>query len=276
MSDAPTMPMSRHNPAFLLRFDDICPTMNWSVWAGIEKFLAEHQLKPILAVVPDNQDPKLVVDRLAEDFWQRVRQWQSWGWSIALHGYQHRYVNSNPGMLKFPKKSEFAGLSREEQAEKLRAGLAIFSKQGVRADAWVAPSHSFDETTVQLLAELGVGVISDGLSVLPFRERYGVLWVPQQLWEYQPRKRGVWTICFHHNHWTERDLTNFGQLAQSARPHLRSLEDVIRVWSDREPGLQDRCYALFFLGRERLREYRAKRRASTRTSPKGCDPLTVR
>ena len=84
---------------YLLRFDDICPTMNWRVWAEIETVLVQRQLKPLLAVVPDNRDPGLQVDSPAGDFWDRARVWQERGWTIALHGFQHRYVSRNAGMV---------------------------------------------------------------------------------------------------------------------------------------------------------------------------------
>ena len=45
---------------FLLRFDDLCPTMNWAMWDAIEAHLVRMEVRPILAVVPDNRDPKLV------------------------------------------------------------------------------------------------------------------------------------------------------------------------------------------------------------------------
>ena len=78
---------------YLIRFDDICPTMNWAGWDAIESLLMRHSIRPILAVVPDNRDPKLIVDSPCADFWERVRKWQRAGYAIALHGYQHRYVN---------------------------------------------------------------------------------------------------------------------------------------------------------------------------------------
>src|SRR5579862_2144063 len=103
--------------------------MNWKVWDEIEKVLLKLDVKPVLAVVPDNQDPELMVAPPVSDFWQRVRDWQSRGWVIALHGFQHRYVNNNGGLLKITMRSEFAGLSRGEQEFKLRAGMKIFKEQ---------------------------------------------------------------------------------------------------------------------------------------------------
>ncbi len=111
-----------------------------------------------------------------------------------MHGYQHRYVNANGGMLKLSRKSEFTGLPRHQQESKLRAGLATFAEEGVRAEAWVAPSHSFDETTVQLLPGIGIRIITDGLGVLPFECKNGMTWVPQQLSRFQRQKHGVWSL----------------------------------------------------------------------------------
>lgn len=61
---------------YLVRFDDICPAMNWDMWGKIETVLRENGVKPILAVVPDNKDPLLDVGAPVSDFWERVRGWQ--------------------------------------------------------------------------------------------------------------------------------------------------------------------------------------------------------
>src|SRR5437016_3724820 len=107
------------NKFFVLRFDDICPTMRWDVWSEIEACLVNFGVKPILAIVPDNRDPVLQVDPRVEDFWARARHWQELGWTIALHGYQHLYVARDGGLVTLRKKSEFASLPATEQEEKL-------------------------------------------------------------------------------------------------------------------------------------------------------------
>ncbi|WP_257307410.1 DUF2334 domain-containing protein [Geothrix campi] len=225
---------------YLIRFDDICPTMNWSMWEAIEAHLVQFQVKPILAVVPDNRDPKLMVDPPRQDFWDRVRQWQATGYTIALHGYQHLYVNKNAGMLGVTPQSEFAGLPRAEQEAKLRKALAIFAEQGVRVDAWVAPSHSFDRTTVGLLAELGVGVISDGLWPRPFTEANGITWLPQQLWSFHPKPEGVWTVCNHHNAWSAQRLDQFAKDLQIYASRITDVPAVLCDYEGRRISLSDR------------------------------------
>src|SRR5436190_22452251 len=94
----------RLNTKFLLRFDDICPTMNWDIWSEIEATMVRLRIKPILAVVPDNRDPVLQVAPPVSDFWQRVRNWQDLGWTMALHGYQHLYTAKDSGLVALRKK----------------------------------------------------------------------------------------------------------------------------------------------------------------------------
>ena len=124
-------------PDYLVRFDDVCPTMCWSTWNQIERILIDQDVRPILAVVPDNQDPELDREPADPRFWERVRGWQARGWTIALHGYQHRYVTQSPGLVGLNRYSEFAGLPYAEQHRKLSAGLAIFEREGIQPQLWV-------------------------------------------------------------------------------------------------------------------------------------------
>ena len=218
---------------YLLRFDDLCPTMNWRVWSEIEAALVEQQVKPILAVVPDNQDPVLKVGPPIADFWERVRGWQARGWTIGLHGFQHKYIGERRGIVTPKKKTEFAGVPAAEQEEKLRRGLKIFEREGIKAGVWIAPSNSFDAATVALLPRFGIRVICDGFFRLPFVCRQNVFWVPQQLFYFRPAPSGVWTVCSHHNHWTASQLGKFREDLRRFRADIRSLDDVLQVWAGR-------------------------------------------
>ena len=212
---------------YLLRFDDICPTMNWRVWAEIETVLLQRQFKPVLAVVPDNRDPGLQVDAPAGDFWDRVRAWQDRGWTIALHGYQHRYVTRNAGMVAVRRKSEFAGLPVEAQREKLRRAVAIFEREGITPSVWIAPGNTFDANTVALLPEFGIHMICDGYFRFPFVGPRRVTWVPQQLHYFRPAPAGVWTVCYHHNHWTASQSRKFREDLDRYGAGIVSLEEVL-------------------------------------------------
>jgi hypothetical protein len=225
--------MKPKSTKYLLRFDDICPTMNWTVWSAIEVGLEKRNLHPILAVVPDNRDPGLKVEPAAEDFWERVRKWQARGWTIALHGYQHRYATCHPGIVTVKKKSEFAGVPAADQEEKLREGRAIFERHGIESHVWIAPSNSFDATTVSLLPKIGINTICDGNFRFPFVSQDNLFWVPQQLFQFRLAPPGVWTVCYHHNNWTGADLRKFMEDLDAYGPQISSLADVAREWQGR-------------------------------------------
>ncbi len=229
---------------YILRFDDICPTMNWAVWDEIEKHLRFHNVCPILAVIPDNQDPTLAIDPPRADFWEWLRRLQDSGYCIALHGHQHLYINQRSGLMRLTEQSEFVGLTRTEQERKLGQALAVFRKYGVNADAWVAPSHSFDQTTLKVLSDLGIPVVSDGLCRWPYTDSLGLIWVPQQLWKFEPRPKGIWTVCQHHNEWTGADLKRFVQDLELYAHRMNTIAEVVEAYSTRRFTLTDQMTAM--------------------------------
>jgi predicted deacetylase len=211
---------------YLVRFDDICPGMNWPTWRAIEKILIDADVRPLLAVVPDNQDAKLDVGPREPRFWDFVRGWQGRGWTIGLHGYQHRYVTREAGLVGINPRSEFAGLPAIGQADKLRRAVAIFRDEGVRPEVWIAPGHSFDTATVAALHEVGITAISDGFFLDAHRDGRGTLWVPQQLWSFRFRPLGLWTVCYHHNAWGASELGHFAADVASYRSRITTFAAV--------------------------------------------------
>lgn len=224
---------------YLLRFDDLSPAMNWNIWSEIEEALVRKRIKPLLAVVPDNQDPKLQVEAPVQNFWERVRKWHSLGWTIGLHGFQHKYVTKHAGIVTVKTKSEFAGLPAWKQEEKLRRGIEIFSRQGINPSVWIAPNHSFDSITVSLLARLGMRIISDGQFWFPFICSQEMFWVPQQLFRLRPAPAGIWTVCYHHNQWTPSLLAQFHRDLERYADDIWPLEKVTDTWSGRRSRWSD-------------------------------------
>jgi predicted deacetylase len=195
---------------YLVRFDDICPTMNWSVWDRVEALLDQHGVKPIVAIVPDNRDPKLAVSEARPDFWERARGWQRRGWAIGLHGFQHLYSSPSGGIIGIHAGSEFAGHDARVQRDKLEAGMKVFREQGLTPKVWVAPGHAFDDTTVRLLPEFGIHTVSDGFYWRSVR-RGECAWLPQQLWRFRSLPFGLWTVCLHVNSWKDNTVAQFGR-----------------------------------------------------------------
>ena len=193
---------------YIIRLDDACPTMDREKWRKIEDLCDKYNIKPIVAVIPDNKDPKQIKDEVDPSFWDKVRNWQKKGWYIALHGYDHVYVSKSSGLVPFNKKSEFAGLTLEEQSKKIKKGIEIFKRENIETKIWVAPSHTFDINTLQALKNnTSVRIVSDGVALLPFI-KYGFKWIPQQVWHFRKMPFGIWTCCVHPNEMDDVEYNN--------------------------------------------------------------------
>jgi predicted deacetylase len=252
---------------YLLRFDDLCPTTNWAVWNRVEALLDQYSIQPLVAVVPDNRDPLLQCAAPDPAFWQRVRAWQQRGWTIALHGYQHLYVTRHSGLVGRNRYSEFAGLPGAEQRRKLQAGLAIFQTEGVRADCWIAPAHSFDRTTVSLLLEAGINCISDGYALRPYRCQQGAFWVPQQIANFRHLPAGVWTFCLHPNGWTDSDIHSFEMFLAQYSPLITNLSRIEAQYSNRRASMADRGMAQLIRTARNLRSLLTSRQTNQEAAP---------
>ena len=246
-----------HNGArYMLRFDDLCPTMKWQVWDEIEALLDKYSIQPIIAIVPDNEDPKLRIEAPNPRFWERARAWQAKGWIIGQHGYKHLYDSTSPGLVPWWSQSEFAGHPFEVQYHRLSAGLSRLKAEGLNPTAWVAPSHSFDDVTLEVLSKLGIQLISDGVSFRPYQD-HGFTWLPLQPWKPSLIDFGYWSICKHHN--TLTTLGDFGRFIEANQRQIMgvefSCEDAIA--EARPRALADvafeNLYWPVFLGRRRVR-----------------------
>lgn len=231
---------------YLLRLDDICPTMDWGAWDPFERAMDDAGVRPLVAVIPDNQDPEFRVGPANPDFWDRARAWQAKGWSVGVHGYRHEQATRDGGLLALNERSEFAGLPAAEQGAKLERALAVFARERVKPDAWVAPWHSFDAATKAALAGRGLRVISDGFSVLPYRDDDGLLWVPSQLWRFRRMPFGVWTVCWHHRDWAPGRLEAAKRTFAAFRGSMMGLDEAAAVYGGRGRGAGDRLLSAVF------------------------------
>jgi hypothetical protein len=211
---------------YLIRFDDLCPTMLSDRWERFISLVARHGVSPILAVVPDNQDPALKLQSPDPEFWNRMRSYQAAGFTIAMHGYRHLCRGRGKSLLGLHEETEFAGVNEFQQHEWIRSGLEILRENGINPRLFVAPRHGFDRCTLRALAVEGLGVLSDGFARRPFT-RHEVIWIPQQLWGPVRKSTGLWTICIHTNTATpalEDKLERF--LAENAK-QFTSFDKVV-------------------------------------------------
>jgi len=204
----------RTQPRYLIRLDDACDTLDIRKWNAIESILDEYNIKPIVAVIPKNEDISLHYSKKNEDFWRVVKNWQSKGWHIAIHGYKHVYHHIERERLIFPfyDRSEFAGLDLHTQCELMQKARAEFEKNDIYPALWVAPSHCFDDVTLEAIRRTtDIRVISDGIALSPYTD-YGFSFIPQQLWWPKRKFFGTWTICLHPDTMSPTEIDAFESL----------------------------------------------------------------
>jgi predicted deacetylase len=231
---------------YLIRLDDACDTMDLRRWSLVEKVLDMHGVKPIVAVIPDNQDRSLMFAPRDTAFWGRVREWAQKGWSVAMHGYTHiMHPTRSKVVLPFYKRSEFAGLELEAQARKIRAAWTLFLAQGVEPKIWVAPAHCFDLLTLQAIRrETSIRVVSDGIAWDTFYE-HDFHWIPQQIWSLAERRSGLWTVCLHPNTMNDEAI---GALDSALGGKFRgrvTCFDEVELQTRRKSAL-GRLYSIYF------------------------------
>lgn len=207
---------------YIIRLDDICPTMNWTNFNKLENIFNKYNIKPIIGVIPSNKDKKLIVGPPKTKYWEKIKLLSDKGWIIAQHGYEHCYTTKESGLLKLNNYSEFAGVSYAEQYEKIKKGKEILEQElSIKIEWWMAPAHSFDRNTCRVLKNLGYKYITDGIAIYPFN-RYGLTWVPQQIWEPVDKQFGMWTICLHPNTITDTVLQNVLEFVQSNKDCIKN------------------------------------------------------
>lgn len=203
---------------FSYRMDDITEDMDWDKFLRMKEIFDRYEIKPLIGVVPCNQDPKLKQGQQREDFFEFIRTLQKAGWSIAQHGWQHTYVTKASGLLGLKRASEFAGVPYEEQYQKLKQGKEILTQNGIQADIFMAPGHTYDENTVKALVENGFQFVTDGYADTSYKYN-GLQFIPCKS-AGNPAKRGIDTICLHTNGMKEEDFVDVERVIRKNRKDI--------------------------------------------------------
>ena len=107
----------------LIRMDDIAESMNWELMDRCEILFDKYKIKPLLGVIPVNQDPELLKFQKNEKFWEKVNSWKEKGWEITMHGCHHLYTQKSDKkyIFNYGGNSEFYGLDYSLQLNKIKA-----------------------------------------------------------------------------------------------------------------------------------------------------------
>lgn len=216
----------------IFRMDDVCPDMNYEKFARARDIFLCYHVKPILGVIPLNEDFKLKEERRKGKsisdgvVWKELYQLKKeYGWNIAQHGFEHKYITREPGILNRGKKSEFAGISREIQKEKIERGKKRLLNLGLDPVAFMAPSHSFDRNTIEVLKECGIKAVTDGAGIFPYLLD-GVVFMPVPYSLFWNFPAGMYTICLHTNTMREKDFEKLERFLKKHASNCIAFEDA--------------------------------------------------
>lgn len=222
-----------------IRLDDITPDMDWEKFNRFKNILDENNLKPLIGVVPDNQDSALSIDPARPDFWEYVQELQRTGWVLSMHGVHHVYKTKNMGEFPLNQLSEFAGLDYEEQYANLSIGQEILKSHGIDTDIFMAPAHSFDKNTLKALKELGFSKITDGFGDKPYKYKSFVYYpISFKQSSSLKKKEGYTTFVFHVNTMNEKDFEKYEKLFKERKDDFISYSEYLAVAPKNKNGFE--------------------------------------
>lgn len=239
----------------IIRLDDAATYMDIERWKRVEDILDKYGVKPLIGVVPDIKDPKMIeVYKEDKNFWKKVKQWENKEWIIAMHGYDHLYISSNGGLNPKCSVSEFAGVPLDIQESKIRRGIKIFNSHDIRPKVFFAPSHTFDENTLMAIKNNSdIRIISDTVSNDVYYEN-DFYYVPQQVGHEANLPFKVVTICYHPNMMEEEDFIRFEKFIERYQDKcLKNSEEFNKILRKRKKSFYDKLLSSCYLILRKMR-----------------------
>ena len=219
----------KNNTGMLIRLDDISECMNWELMGRCEVLFDKNNIKPLLGVIPNNQDSELMSYKKNEDFWNKVREWKNKGWEISMHGFSHIYdmKTNKKDYFKYGGKSEFYGHRYEDQKAKIDSGLKIFENEKIIIRSFFAPNHTYDLNTFKAIKESGIKNVIDGYGLVPYSEK-GLNFIPQLFYKEIFLPFGIQSTQIHLNYWDEEDFIKFEKFVEKNKEKFISFDDAIK------------------------------------------------
>ena len=236
---------------YYVRLDDAHHKMDLDKWIKIIKLLDKYNIKAIIGVIPDNKDDEINYNYQIDNFWDIIKKWQNNGHIIGLHGLNHLKLTKKAGIIPKNNRSEFAGLSFNEQLNKIKISKQFFKQNDIDTNIFIAPFHSFDINTIKALKQENIHIIYDGISLYPYRE-YEVLFVPQQYNFFKKRKKGIWSVCLHPSEMKEEEIFALEKFIKENKEYFKNdFFEVIEKFN-RKKSIEDMIFFYKYFLRRKL------------------------
>lgn len=233
-----------------VRLDDITPDMDWERFLQFKALLDRYQVKPLIGIVPDNQDANLKKKtgssssenaktqgqqnrpmekaQIPADFWSYVKELETDGWTLAMHGVHHVYSTDKGGIFPLNNFSEFAGVPLDKQKEMLSKGKQILKEKGINTEIFMAPAHSYDRNTLKALKKIGFTALTDGFGSHPYFWN-GLKFYPISfnLSSTFKKKTGYSTMVVHTDTITSNDLKRYESYFQNQNIQWISFKEYL-------------------------------------------------
>ena len=234
---------------YLIRLDDASEERDIEKWDRIEALLDKYAIKPLVGVIPHNEDESMQDYGIDECFWKRIEAWSEKGWTIAIHGYNHKFITKDGGINPVNMRSEFAGVPLDAQIEKISNALKIFKEHNITPKVFFAPAHTFDENTLKALKQMSdIRIISDTISNKPYCKD-GFTFIPQQSGKARKLPFHTVTFCYHPNIMSEND---FEELEAFVLQNRAKFKDYEAKETTRKQSIVDRLLRkLYFMRRKK-------------------------
>ena len=218
------------NTALLIRLDDIAENMNWELFKKCEILFDDLNIKPLLGVIPNNQDPELMKYEKSENFWNEVRSWKKKGWEISMHGYNHIYSTktNKKDYFGYGGGSEFFGLPLSDQKSKIKNGIEKFDKEGIKIRSFFAPNHTYDLNTFRALTDYNINNIIDGYGLFPYSDK-NLNFIPQLFYKEIMLPFGIQSTQLHINYWDDKYFKNFENFIKKNEMKIINLDYILDI-----------------------------------------------
>jgi len=156
-----------------VRLDDITPDMDWPKFFRFKDILDKYNIKPLIGVIPCNLDDTITgsTEGAPSDFASYIGELRESGWTVAMHGYNHKYSTKKGGLFPLNSFSEFAGVDYEKQLSMLKEGKRVLNEKGIETDIFMPPGHTYDKNTLKALKESGFTTLVDAFAKGPVSYR---------------------------------------------------------------------------------------------------------
>ncbi len=211
-----------------MRLDDITPDMDFEKFNKMKQLLDTYQIKPLIGVVPFNEDKNLMRNPKREDFAEFLQGLVKEGWVVALHGYEHLYTTDKGGIFPLNHFSEFAGLPLKKQNEMIAKGKEKLHSWGIDTDIFMAPAHTFDRNTLKALCSNGFRYVTDGFGKKPYKRR-GLIFLPIAVKQSDCYKQidAYTTLVFHTNTMEDKEFEKYQRMFEENKASFISYADYI-------------------------------------------------